>query len=110
MLERVNKQIFKVNFKIFYNLKFLVYICVKVGENCFKSEGLNPTTGLSKNLSENGPEMAQKVVSQNSVTKAIRLLGVGVQIFVNQTGYWVRSFHYFLQKLRRVKELKSCCW
>ena len=56
MLERVNTQIFEVNLKIFYNYNSLVFICVKVGENGFVSEGLYPTNGLSKNLSENEPK------------------------------------------------------
>ena len=54
VLECVNNQIFKMNFQNNVKLKLLVLKCVKVGEKCFISEGLTPTTSEVENVIQSG--------------------------------------------------------
>ena len=54
VLECVNNQIFKMNFQNNVKLKLLVLKCVKVGEKCFISEVLTPTTSEVENVIQSG--------------------------------------------------------
>ena len=50
MIERVNLCFFRVFKMIFYNVKFVVLTCVKVGEKYIVGEGLTPTIDVLENI------------------------------------------------------------